>query len=248
MAIAGNPNSTVTPTPNATTGAPQGPNVYDQSAGAYGGALDAAGKPLYSGSIATTDLSQYTNPYENQVVNNTLNDIERSRVMAQNDTGYSASAAGAFGGSRHGIADAETNIGYAREASDTAAELRQAGYTQALKSAGVDVGYGYQDNADRLAQSTQLGELSNMGFGFGQDIAAQQQQYGLQQQIMNQALIDQAKNQYLGYTDSPLNSLNAPIAAIGAGSQGQGTTTATRNPGIYDYLALAASALGSRTP
>ena len=248
MAIAGNPNSTVTPTPNATTGAPQGPNVYDQSAGAYRGALDAAGKPLYSGSIATTDLSQYTNPYETQVVNNTMNDLERTRQMQQNQMGASASAANAFGGSRHGIADAETNIGFARQAADTSAGLRLAGYNQALQSAGQDVGYGYQGNTQQLNQANQLGDLSNMGFGFGQEIAAQQQQYGLQQQIMNQALIDQAKNQYLGYTNSPMNSLNAPIAAIGAGSQGQGTTTAEKQPGIYDYLALAASAMGSRTP
>ena len=70
MANAGNPQNTATP---VATGA-QGPNVFNQSAGAYGNALDAAGKPLYTGSIANTDLSQYTNPYETQVVNNTMND------------------------------------------------------------------------------------------------------------------------------------------------------------------------------
>jgi len=219
---------------------PQQPNVYQQSAGAYGDALGATSNPLANGMIANADLSQYTNPYEDQVVQNTMNDLERTRLMQQNQMGASASSAGAFGGSRHGVADAETNRGFARQAADTSAQLRHAGYNQALTSAGQDVGYG-------LDQGRQLGSLANMGFGFGQDITSQQQQVGLQQQAMNQALIDASKAQYAGYTGSPLGSLNAPLAAIGAGGVGQQTQTQEKNAGLYDYLSLAASLKGAKT-
>ena len=220
---------------------PQGQNIFEQSAGAYRGALDAAGQPIATGSIANTDLSQYTNPYEAQVVQNTMDDLERTRLMQQNQMSASASSAGAFGGSRQGIAEAETNLGFARQAANTAAQLRQAGYNQALTSAGQDVGYGLQQGQQRLQQGQQLGSLANLGLGMGQSVQNQQTQQGLQQQMMNQALIDAAKQQYAGYTGAPLGSLNAPLAAIGAGSVGQGTTTGGRQPGLYDYLALAAS-------
>lgn len=220
---------------------PQGQNIFEQSAGAYRGALDAAGQPTATGSIANTDLSQYTNPYEAQVVQNTMDDLERTRLMQQNQMSASASSAGAFGGSRQGIAEAETNLGFARQAANTAAQLRQAGYNQALTSAGQDVGYGLQQGQQRLQQGQQLGSLANLGLGMGQSVQNQQTQQGLQQQMMNQALIDAAKQQYAGYTGAPLGSLNAPLAAIGAGSVGQGTTTGGKQPGLYDYLALGAS-------
>jgi len=237
MANAGNPQMAQAP----QMGQPQGQNIFEQSAGAYRGALDAAGQPTATGSIASTDLSQYTNPYEAQVVQNTMDDLERARLMQQNQMSASASSAGAFGGSRQGIAEAETNLGFARQAANTAAQLRQAGYNQALTSAGQDVGYGLQQGQQRLQQGQQLGSLANLGLGMGQSIQNQQSQQGLQQQMMNQALIDAAKQQYAGYTGAPLGSLNAPLAAIGAGSVGQGTTTGGKQPGLYDYLALGAS-------
>lgn len=234
MANAGNPQMAQAP----QMGQPQGQNIFEQSAGAYRGALDAAGQPTATGSIASTDLSQYTNPYEAQVVQNTMDDLERARLMQQNQMSASASSAGAFGGSRQGIAEAETNLGFARQAANTAAQLRQAGYNQALTSAGQDVGYGLQQGQQRLQQGQQLGSLANLGLGMGQSIQNQQSQQGLQQQMMNQALIDAAKQQYAGYTGAPTQSLAARLGALGVGGDlGQGTTTSTKSGGgVLDYL------------
>ena len=222
MANAGNPQ--------AVTTASTQPNIYQQSAGAYTQALDKAATPTAMG-----DVSQYYNPYESQVVDNTLESIERSRLMAQNQLGAQATQAGAFGGSRQGIAEAETNRAYASEAARTAGQLRQQGFTQAQNVAMADVGLGLQ-------QASQLGSLSNIGFGMGQDIQQQQMQQGLQQMLMNQALIDAAKGQYSGYTGAPMQSLQAPLAALGVGGQlGEKTQTGTYSPGLFDYLQLGAS-------
>ena len=68
---------------------------------------------MQAGQIASTDLGQYTNPFESQVVQNTLGDIERQRQMSLNQTGAKATAAGAFGGSRQGVMEAETNRAFA---------------------------------------------------------------------------------------------------------------------------------------
>ena len=205
------------------------PNIYQQSAGAYTQALDKAATPTAMG-----DVSQYYNPYESQVVDTTLADIDRSRLMAQNQLGAQATQAGAFGGSRQGIAEAETNRAYADQAARTAAQLRQQGFAQAQNVAMSDVGLGLQ-------QAQQLGSLSNLGFGMGQGIQQQQMQQGLQQQVLNQALIDAAKQQYSGYTGAPMQSLQAPLAALGVGGNLEKTQTDTKNPGFFDYLQLGAS-------
>jgi hypothetical protein len=180
------------------------------------------------------DVSQYYNPYESQVVDTTLADIERSRLMAQNQLGTQATQAGAFGGSRQGIAESETNRAYADQAARTAAQLRQQGFAQAQNVAMDDARLGLQ-------QAQQLGSLSNLGFGMGQDIQQQQTQQGLQQMIMNQALIDAAKGQYSDYTGSPTESLQALLASLGVGGNLEKTQTDTFSPGLFNYLQLGAS-------
>ena len=221
MANAGNPQAVETTSTQ--------PNIYQQSAGTYTQALDKAATPTAMG-----DVSQYYNPYESQVVDTTLADIERSRLMAQNQLGAQATQAGAYGGSRQGIAEAETNRAYADQAARTAAQLRQQGFEQAQNVAMGDVGLG-------LRQAQQLGSLSNLGFGMGQGIQQQQMQQGLQQMIMNQTLIDAAKGQYSGYTGAPTQSLQAPLAALGVGGGLEKTQTDTFNNGLFNYLQLGAS-------
>jgi len=67
-------------------------------------------------------------------------------------------------------------------------------------------------------------------------------QQGLQQQVLNQALIDAARQQYAGYTGAPAQSLQAPLAALGiGGSLGEKTETKNYSPGLFDYLTLGAS-------
>ena len=50
-----------------------------------------------------------TGAFTNYVTDRTLSDLERQRQMQQNEIGAQASRAGAFGGSRHGVAEALTN-------------------------------------------------------------------------------------------------------------------------------------------
>lgn len=218
--------------------------------------------------IAGQNLSAYTNPYENQVVGAALGDLERSRQMQQNLGGAQASTAGAFGGSRHGIAESETNRAFAEQAANTAAQLRQGGYAQAQGLAGQDVGYMNQAAAsntaaqnaamqanrqaemsgmsNRLAAASQMGALGQQAFGTGQAISQQQMQQGLMQQGLQQALIDAARGQYAGYTGSPGASLNAPLAALGVAQPGAGsTTTQTSAPGLFDWLSAGATAAAS---
>ena len=190
-------------------------------------------------------MSQYSNPYETGVVNQNLADIERSRLLAQNNMGAQATAANAFGGSRHGIAEAETNRGFADRAAAMSGQLRQQGYNtsqQMARQAQMQNQQAQlQGQQQRMGAASQLGTLSNLGFGMGQQINSQMQNQGLQQQAVQQAVIDAAKARYAGYTAQPNQALNMPLQALGAAPYNTSTNqTEGYSPGLFDYLTLAA--------
>lgn len=81
------------------------------------------------------DIAAFQNPYESQVVQQSLQDIEQSRQMAALRDAQQATAAKAFGGSRAGVQGALTNEAALREAARTASGLRSAGYGQAAQLA-----------------------------------------------------------------------------------------------------------------
>jgi len=213
--------------------APQGDfNVNQAAAGGLQQAMQGTQQAM-----AGPNIGQFANPYTQMVTGNTLNDLERQRQMTANTTGAQASAAGAFGGSRHGVADALTNEAYARQGAQTFGNLQQQGFNTALNAAQN------QQNI-QMGGSAQLGQLGNQAFNTGQTIQQNQAQQGLMQQGLQQALIDAARGQYAGYTGAPMASLSAPLAALGA-TPSQSTTTQSKNPGLFDYLSLGATAFGA---
>jgi len=218
--------------------------------------------------LARTNMAAYMNPYESQVVGSALGDIERQRKLQEQQTSTAAQRAGAFGGSRHGVAQAETNRAFAEQAAQTAAGLRQSGYTQAQGMAQADLSrqlqaQGMNQSAaqqtaqrmlnaqianqqaglagmqQRLGASNQLGQLGNLGFGMGQTISQNMLQQGLMQQQMNQALIDAAQQRYGQYTGYPTQGIGLLSSAIGQSPTPQ-TTTTNNQKGLFDYATLAA--------
>lgn len=227
-----------------------------------------------AGQLAGKDLDPYTNPYESQVVQQTLSDLGGAQEQQLNQMGAQATAANAFGGSRHGIAEAETRKGFADKAAQAVSGLRQAGFTQAQQAAQTDISTAQQaamanmaarnaasqysaGNAMsaqqqnianqmaaqgmRMGAGSQLGQLGQQAFGVGQTLQQNQAQQGLLQQGLQQALIDAARGQYAGYTGAPGAALSAPLAALGVTPTPQ-STTSSKQPGLFDYLSLGASA------
>jgi hypothetical protein len=219
MANAGNPAQAQQPAPN----------VYNQSAQLFNGAGAAT-----AGAMGMPDIGAYQNPFTQQVTDRSIADLQRSQAMATNTLDAQAGAAGAFGGSRHGVAQGMVGQDYAKQIADTTAGLNMQGFNSALGAA-------QQGQQTQLAGAAQLGNLSNLGFGFGQQIGQQQSQQGALQQAMQQALIDAGRSQYAGYTNSPMTALQAPLAALGASNMGQNTTTNTKTPGLFDYLSAGLS-------
>ena len=218
------------------------PNIFNTAAQGMTQGIKAAGmETMYRPqTIAGTDLSAYMNPFENQVVGQSLQDLERARQMQANQLGAQASQAGAFGGSRQAIMESELGRNYLDQAARTASQLRLGGFQNAQQMAGQDIGYGLQGSQNRLNAASQLGQLSNLGFGQGMALQDQAMQQGALAQGINQMLIDATKGQYAGYTGAPAQSLQYLTGAIGA-SPTPVTQTTSRQPGLYDYLTMAST-------
>jgi len=155
-----------------------GPTATGYGASTVGTSPTVSAQNVQAGQLAGTNLGAYTNPFESQVVDQALGDIERSRKLAQNQLGAQATASNAYGGSRQGIAEAETNRAFAEQAAKTASGLRQAGYTQAQQMALQDIG-----TAQQAALANQQANLAagTTTAGFGQ-----------QSNLANQAALNQA--------------------------------------------------------
>jgi hypothetical protein len=121
--------------------------------------------------FGASDIAKFFNPYQEQVVQGALGDIERTRQMQEQANRDQATRARAFGGSRQGVVTGMTNEAAMRQAANTAAQLRSAGFTQAanlglqarpMDIAGLQTSLGLGTTRTALEQA-RLDALRNLG-------------------------------------------------------------------------------------
>ena len=98
-------------------------------------------------------LGSYMNPYSQGVTQNALADLEASRQNALRQTSQQAQAARAFGGSRQGVAEAQTNLGFTKQYGDLSARLNEQAFNQAMAA----------QQQDRASQMMGAQQLSGIG-------------------------------------------------------------------------------------
>jgi hypothetical protein len=189
-----------------------------------------------AGTVAGANLSPYMNPYTRNVIGGLQQEAARGMAIGANQLGTQATRAGAFGGSRHGIAQGQMMGDIMRGVNQQTGQLMQSGFQNAQQMA-------QQDIQNRMAQAQQLAGLGQQSFGYGQAIQQNLAQQGTAQQALQQALIDAAKAQYAGYQQAPVSGLGIMTQALGASPHGQ-TQTSQRQLGLMDYLTAGASIAG----
>tara|TARA_B110000483_G_scaffold166044_1_gene196491 strand:- start:179 stop:1351 length:1173 start_codon:yes stop_codon:yes gene_type:complete len=96
---------------------------------------------------------------------------------------------------------------------------------------------GLQGNQLNLGAANQLGQLSNLGFGMGQQVNNNLAQQGAQQQAMQQALMQAAQAQFQGFQNHGANGIGYVNQALGqTPNVGTVSTQETKQNGIFDYL------------
>jgi hypothetical protein len=217
------------------------------------------------------DVSQFMSPYQSQVIDTTLQEFDRQKQMQQQQISDAAVAAGAFGGGREGVAQAEYAAQTGRDRAALQAQLLAQGFGQAQAARQQDIA-----NRFNLGQgiSGLAGQLQSLG-GFRSGLAGQQAQFGqgLQQlqgtdisrlgslgalnQAQQQAQLDAQREAIRQAAFAPQDELNrfADITTgIMGGMRGSGTqTTNIPNPtplqsalGIGSTLAGIYGYLGGR--
>lgn len=188
-----------------------------QYATSAGKGLDALGMgvgALYGAAQAyrPEDVSAYMNPYQQQVINEAIRQIDEQGDIQQQALNAQAVRAGAFGGSREGIQRAELakNLaeaknaaivnalqqGYGAAQSQAQQAFEQQQQRQLLQAQGLQSAAGqYADIAGRQADilGTQAGLQTNIGQGIGAlgsqlgNLAVQQAALGQTQQQLGQS-------------------------------------------------------------
>jgi hypothetical protein len=179
-----------------------GQQVAQEALGAIAPQARANIRDIEAGSFLNQNMQAYMNPYTQAVTEQSLADLERSRQLQQQQTAAQATAARAFGGSRQGVAEAETNRAYGENAARLLAQQNAAAYQAAQQASEADLA--------RQMQAQQLNQA--------QDLATTQQslqlagQFGLANQ--DAALRAALANQGIDLSVGQLNTQNAQQVAL----------------------------------
>mgnify|MGYP001083738840 CR=1 FL=1 len=161
------------------------------------GALEGTGEQY-----DPTAVEGFMNPYEQAVIDTTLQDIARSGQMQLNEARAQAARSGAFGGARMGIAESEIARNILGEQARTAGALRQQGFEQAAQRSQAAFEAAQQRQQGAAGQASQIGgTLGQLGTSYGQ-------------------LGQQAASQQAGFGQG-LGALGAQMAGFGQQQQGQ---------------------------
>jgi hypothetical protein len=190
-------------------------------------------------SLLQTNIGAYQSPYQQQVIDQTMADIQRQADIARGLSQSRAIGAGAFGGSRSALLEAESQRPYIEQMARTAAQQRESGYQQALRAAESDIARQQQMEMFKpqfqlQAQQQQAGLLGNIGL-------EQMRRLGLlggigaQQQALQQAALEAPYQEFqraLAYGPQQLGLLTSAAFGIPV----QQSTTQRTSPGIFDTL------------
>jgi hypothetical protein len=179
-----------------------GAQVAKEAFGSIAPSASANIRDVTPASFLNQNIQAYMNPYTQAVTERSLQDLERSRQLEQVKTSAQATAAKAFGGSRQGVAEAETNRAYGENAARLLAQQNAAAYQNAQQISEADLG--------RIMQAQQLNQAKDLATT--QQALALSGQFGLANQ--DAALRASLANQGVDVSTGQLNTQNAQQAAL----------------------------------
>jgi hypothetical protein len=122
-------------------------------------------------------LSTFTNPYEEQVLQNTIGDITQNAQGGWRDIASMASDAGGFGSNRRGILEAELQKNLMKTIADTSAASRASNFENAAGRAINDIGQVRSMNQQNMGSLFDIGSRYQDNATAAQNAPAQLQQY-----------------------------------------------------------------------
>ena len=192
-------------------------NAAPTMANTYGAMQDMS---QTTGSYDPRSARGYMNEYEDQAVQQALQDVARAGQMQQSQLGANAVASGAFGGARQGIAEAELGRNTLEQQARTAAQMRQAGYESAAQRSQAAFEQA-QGRGQTAAQQRAAMGLASGQFGQGAYENSLNRQQAAAQQA---AALGMSAEQFAASgMESAMNRRQAAASAYGSLGQGLGS-------------------------
>jgi hypothetical protein len=184
-------------------------------------------RDIGGGSFLNMNLGDYMNPFLQNVAGDVVSDMDRARQMQQMGNADQAAAARAFGGSRQGVLEAETNRNYYDRLGNTLSNLYATGFDSAANLAGQDLNRGLQANLANQGVDFNVGSLNTANM---QQSNVQNAGNNLQAQQLNQTVdrdttfLNTNLRQQADLANQAAQQAAAQLqlqAALGAGGLGQ---------------------------
>lgn len=206
---------------------------YAANAGAY------SPQNVSGGSFLNANIDAYMNPYLQSVAGNTISDMYRARQMQGLSDNDAAVRAGAFGGSRHGVVESETNRNFYDRLGSTLSNIYAGGFNSAAGLAGQDLSRdlqadiynqqaGLTANQQQLSAADSLAKLGTLQQSMGMEGANALMNLGLGEQQLTQAQLDSIRNLPLEQ-QAILNEALGINPAGGSGMTSKSTGTASNS-------------------
>ena len=214
-------------------------NVYNPSTGGYD---------------ASNAVGSFMSPYMQNVVDIQNQAAQRQADIAKTQRQSQATRAGAFGGSRQAIENAEANRSLQSMMNNNQLQGQQAAYQGALQNMQFGAGLGMQGIGAAQQGYGMAGQagagLANIGnqqLGAQQGILGLQQQIGGQQQAQEQQIINQNIQNYANQQQAPMQAYNQYNALLrGYAIPGMTTTQYQAAPSMTSQIAgLGTAAAGA---
>jgi hypothetical protein len=182
------------------------------------GALGTQYDPFRMGQFTSGRAAQYMNPFIEQAMEPQLREAQRSSEMQRVADMGQATRAGAFGGGRQAILEAERQRNLGTQLGDIRARGYMSAFDQAQQnfareqqlreqSRQYGAGLGIQGLQTAITGAGQLGALGGQQFQQGMDVNKLQNLYGTQQQQQEQQRLTQAYQDFQNQQRYPYQQL-----------------------------------------
>jgi hypothetical protein len=222
--------------------------------GDYLSATSNVYNPKTGGYDASNAVGAFMSPYMQNVIDVQNEAAKRQADLARTQRNAQATRAGAFGGSRQAIENAEANRSLQSLMNNNQLQGQQAAYQGALQNMQYGAGLGMQGLNTAQQGYGMAGQAGSTLAGIGnQQLAAQQgilglqQQIGGQQQAQEQQIINQAIQNYANQQQAPMQAYNQYNALLrGYAVPGMTTTQYQAAPSMTSQIAgLGTAAAGA---
>ena len=190
---------------------------------------------IASGATVSPQIAeQFMSPYQQQVIDTTLEEFDRQRAMQEQRISDQAVASGAFGGGRQGVLESEFRTGSDRDRALLNAQLLQQGFGQAQALAAQR--FGQQTGLAGMLPQLQRADVSTLGQLGALDRGLAQAQRDADREAARMAAF-QPQEQVDRYANL--------VTGIMGGYPGQTQTTNIPNPTpLQNALAIASTGAG----